>query len=172
MRLTIATRQAFVLAVLNDVPQIDYQAQIEKLALEFALTKLPAEVVKVWNNKKTRQYINTELLWLSFPLNTISIPAELRRDLGGDFRDQNSYQNILELAKKQKEELKALKTKLEGIANSVNTTERLAQLVPELVEYIPNDSTQTITSLPAVTNLIPDLKMAGWPKHETKKISV
>ena len=46
MRLIKSDKEAFVRSVLDDVPQIDYQAQVNKLVNDWAISKLPEQLVE------------------------------------------------------------------------------------------------------------------------------
>lgn len=164
MRLTNMDRDAFITAVMDDVPKIDYQTQAEKIAREGLDKSLPEDLLAVV--KKYPQHFDTSTVRLPSPLNNIAV------------RGPYNYSSLEKLPKVeaeldklaakyqlQKEARRDLRTKIHGAIYGCTTLKAAQERLPEFVKYLPKDRDGTLTpNLPAVVNLVADLTKAGWPK--------
>lgn len=62
MRLTNYMRDAFVKALMQDVPQIDYDQQIRDLAMKRCVERLPPKVRALWDDPATRISVDRTVL--------------------------------------------------------------------------------------------------------------
>lgn len=162
MKLTNYIRDAFVEAVMDDVPKIDYRAEIERVALNAAVSDMLPKVRAVYDDKTTRDFIETHhhyfdecggmylpqlKSWVIAPV----VHAELKR--------------LRKLQLEQEAQRDSLQSKLKGIAYGVTTRKALATALPEFEKYLPAEI-ETSRNLPIVANVITDFMKAGWPKDK------
>lgn len=162
MRLTNAMRDAFIRQVMNDVPRVDYDEQIQKIALSAIVAAMPTNVREAFNNNP--DWINTEHIdlpgagWRRRPCPTHSRPSIAEADA-----DAMRKLRVLDEAQdKLREELEA---KLRAAAYACTTNAKLLELLPEFEKYIPKDGAASSRSLPVVQNMVADFIKAGWPKQ-------
>ncbi len=166
MRLTNIIRDAYVRAAMQDVPQIDYDAQAHKIARAFIISKL-SEFIP--NREALNQLAHSG--WLE--KRTVDVPY----GIGSCYCIAPSYDYVKrhpevwaqleELGRKanaQRKQRGELEQKLHAVAYSVTTRKALAAALPEFEKYLPADEPAAARNLPVVTNLIADFSKAGWPK--------
>jgi hypothetical protein len=166
MKLTNHDRAVFVRAVMDDVPQIDYNEQAQAIVEAAALRTLPADVAKLYGNKKLRGFLKTnvyyhtpgELRSVSIPINVTLEPAE---DLAlEELAEGLGAQNALRAA---------LKDKLLGAIHACSTLNVAKKMLPEFLQYLPQERQPNVAdrSMPVVANVVADLVKAGWPKGKS-----
>lgn len=168
MRLTNTLREAFVRAVMDDVPAIDYAEQEQKVATAWAVSIMPPCVYATWASESLRGYVATHYFseWvdqLRIGGYHLPCPSELFSRMPDDVRAQ-----LADLARKgheQRRTRKELERKLKAIVYGVSSTKALLKQLPEFAKYIPKDA-QVPKNLPAVANVVADLMAAGWPKGD------
>jgi hypothetical protein len=162
MRLNKYDKEAFVAAVMADIPMIDYDEQAKNLVQKAAYEAMPAKVKAVYQDKDTRQFLKTGFYHHSpgcLQNFYIYMPQDWKH---GDDLDKQLRE--LEEAKVEQEvKRNDMKAKLTGIINSCNTLKQAKELLPEFEKYLPEERQQT-KSLPAVSGLVADLTKLGWPK--------
>ena len=167
MKLTISDRDAFVLAVMNDVPKINYNEQAHKLIKGHAYSIMPAKIKAVFDDKKLIGYLTTPYFYVSKDIDSICLPGTY------DYRmDQKTTDAVFKLGtlnKEQKEKYKKLKEQVMGVIKSCNTLKQAMERLPEFAEYLPKDRDGTgVSNLPAISNTVAELVQAGWPKNKPK----
>jgi hypothetical protein len=166
-------RDAFIRAAMHDVPkEADHSEEIRKLVTQDLVSKLPAKVKAVYDDKELSD-------WLKTDHNTyggISVSYPSRERTWGDAKPKLTptvKDKVEALAKKKEENEKVrneLEKKLKNVAYSCTTRKQLAEALPEFEKYLPEDEARAIRSLPVVTNVVADFVKAGWPtKKATKK---
>jgi len=162
MKLNKTHREAFVRAVMADVPTVDYDQLIRDVALKAAVDQLPPDVRKVWDNPDLRAYVNTRYIY-AVGFKGVAIPAqggdefEFTEAAKAELKDLDAKQSA------QETHLDELEAKLRAAIYSCSTRKQLAELLPEMEKYLPPEGSAT-RNLPAVANLVSDLMQAGWPK--------
>lgn len=165
MRLTKFDKDAFVRAVLDDVPYVDYSEQARKLAMKHLISLLPGIVQQAY--KENPEWIKTA---------PVSLPSHLQDFYGPalghvsyvTFPDELKEQlhTLSDAAKEQSNTRKTLEDKVTGLINSVTTLKAALKNFPEFAKYLPADRDAAGTvNLPAA-NVIADLTNAGWPKDK------
>ena len=173
MRLTKYIRQAFVRAAMDDVPKIDYDAELRKVFDRIALEALPKEVAALLSNPIIEPFLHRD--WVSTPSGMSNLPAYTPRRSSDLFIAQTNPKGWAELkealAQKEAQEKARheLRYKLEGCAASVNSRKQLADLLPEFEKYLPESEPAAIRTLPVVANVVSDFVKAGWPKGKVQK---
>lgn len=164
MRLTKNMRTAFVRAVMDDVPQVDYDEQIRKAAKDGALALMPPDVLKAY--KKHPEFFDTVGRHIgNVGYYYLPIP-------GGMELQQVTFKEITrlyDLKAAQNRSMNELKQKIEAAANACTTLKGLKDLLPEFVKYMPADEPAACRTLPVVQNVVADFVKAGWPKNSKRK---
>lgn len=176
MRLTNMLREAIIASILADVPTEDYESKIRELAQKAVLAAAPKCVQEVY--KLNPALLETGYFYGLFPGRHQN---HFVHGVVGSFMETAdasygawpvSEEHRIELIAlreayaAQIERMNELRAKVTGIVNSVTTTQRLRELLPEFDKYIPKDEKQS-TGVPALANLVTDLMAAGWPKGKT-----
>lgn len=171
MKLTNYIRDAFVRAAMQDVPKQDYDTPAHKLAQDHLVSKMPANVRKVYEDKAARHYLDHVHTFFTGPLGDAHLYGAT------DYRWivavpdlQAQIDALAGKAETQARHLAALKSSLKGAAYAVTTRKALAELLPEFEKYLPAE-TETVRNLPAVANLVSDFVKAGWPKQNKGRIA-
>ena len=165
MKLSKFDKAAFVQAVLDDVPYVDYSEQAQKLAMNHLISLLP-------ENVRTAYHVNPE--WIK--TNCIRLPNYLQGFYGpalgytsyDSFPDELKEQlhTLSDAAEEQSNTLKALEDKVTGLINSVPTLKAALKNFPEFAKYLPADRDAAGTANLPAANVIADLTNAGWPKDK------
>ena len=166
MRLNKYHKDAFVEAVLQDLPTTDYDETAQKLVRESFVEKMPAKVRAVYDDKDVRHWLRNE--WVPMPgcLQNFYCVADLNTcEISGKLEER-----LLELSQLKREEIKkkdGFSNKIRAAINSCQTRKQALELLPEFEKYLPKDTTSTgVSNLPAVCNLVAELVKAGWPKEK------
>lgn len=166
MKLTTSDRDAFVRAVMNDVPAVDYDEKAREVVTAATVAKLPPKVREIWNDPKLRGFLRCNQ-WQRLPrplhdLNTLPVDGWETEAV------KEKLQDLATAKHKQEEEHDALQAKLRGIIKACSTLKQATERLPEFVKYLPADRTSTgVVNLP-VANVVADLMAAGWPKDQPK----
>lgn len=168
MKLTKADREAFVAAVMDDVPVIDYDTPAEKRAQELYAAACPAPIQAIYADKKLRRFLDTAYRWLPGSLNNcyvLNLSDERAVDLAND-------PELLALdAKKttQSQTIARLRGDVTGVINSCTTLKQAKERLPEFERYLPADRDGSgLSNLPAIANVVAGLTKAGWPKGQER----
>lgn len=169
MRLTKYDRQAFVSAVLDDIPKIDYEAKAHKLIREFAITTFPEELrplVKKYPEFFQDRYVG------GLPHGLRSMYAKIRPDVAGNLKKYSElWDQLVELGKQQSEQNNALekqRAKLEAVISQCSTLKVARERLPEFDKYLPQDKPNSVATNLPVANLVSDLMALGWPKGKNQ----
>ena len=164
MRLTNVMRDAFVRAVMNDVPSVDYSTQFQDAATKITVAALPSSVRKVWDDKATREYVKTVNPFRYIVGPNAHVPGfdeeALKKILSVE------YEKTKRLQESQDEHRRELRQRVKAAAYSVRTRKALVDILPEFEKYLPADQAAANRQLPTVANLVADLSKAGWPKDK------
>lgn len=170
MKLTNVIRDAFVHAVMDDVPSTDYDTQMRDLAVKKAIDRLPKKIQEAWKSEATRQFIKTGGIYVNHKM-VQGIPgADSWNGFIGEEPPKDWFADLNELealASKQAEERSELEQKVHAVAYSCTTRKALLEQLPEFEKYLPAEAPKA-SNLPAVANLVTDLLKAGWPKGGKK----
>lgn len=173
MKLTNTLRDAFIRAAMQDVPQIDYDAQIDKLFREAAIAALPAKVRALLKDKECERFVHFEYRSLTGLYRNQHVPCSRFRD---DFKlpteVQAEIRALIDKSDAQGRHRNELERKLRGVAYGVTTRKALADALPEFTKYLPADEVAAARSLPVVANVVADFVKAGWPKGGKKAAAV
>ena len=172
IRLDKYAKQAFVSAVMADVPKIDYQTPINKLVLEaqewYLKKHFPAVLAFMKSEhgsmlgRKSVGFSNSWKTGISSVscLDCFVLSPEVK----------NACDVIIQTAMAQATARSELEVKVSGLIAGCHTVKTALKLLPEFEKYLPKVDTPT-ANLPALANVIADLSKAGWPKGATPTVA-
>lgn len=166
MKLTKADKEAFVRAVMDDVPMVNHNEEAASLVMAEVIANLPEKVKTAYEAHP--EWIKRDLINLPGCLRSMYGPAlgytrasELSKEL---------QERLEALAAAEKEQLRVrceLEQKVRAIINSCTTLKQAKERLPEFEKYLPAERGSFGTAqLPVVANLVTDLVNLGWPKTE------
>lgn len=166
MRLTNYDRDSFVRAVLNDVPQIDYNAKAEALIRAAHEKSLPPKIKAVFDDTELRdRYLRVHYFNPSAHLNNIALYAGEGFSLDSVKGLREKVFAIASKAAEQSSQRQSLRLQIKAAIYGCNTLKQACDTMPELIKYLPQDRGGKVTrQLPAIGNLVSDLTKAGWQK--------
>lgn len=150
MKLTNTMRDAIVNAVMNDTPHEYSHEQGNKDATAIAVSLLPKEVQKLWNENSTRHFVATR------PYSRIQgyLPIV----------DKNpAIDEIANRAEASFRKRRVLRDHVHAVVYQFSTDTAMRELIPELEKYIPKPPPKT-KQLPVCITIMEELKAAGFPK--------
>lgn len=184
MKLTTLHKEAFVSSVMNDVPKIEYQDQLQKIIHQDMLDSSPKEVSAALKCKVLRPLLfKAGETWC--PDHRISLSAGGsvgRYDAGlssivvypGFTPSEKAKAKLgaicLEAAM-QSVKRSQLGAKVRGAINGCTTLKQAQEQLPEFAKYLPTEAEKS-NYLPAIANLAADLCKAGWPKGKSDQSPV
>ena len=155
MRLTETLREAFVRAVMADVPRVDYATMIADEARRMSIANMPKWLRDACaEHKELLDHLRTDQDWAS----------GASFFLAGPHTEENKAA-LAKLVAQEKAQCAArleLRRKLEKVVRGCNTTKQLADALPEFAKYLPKENAVD-RSVPAVANVVADFMQAGWP---------
>ncbi len=166
MRLTNTLRDAFINAVMNDVPKVDYQEK---------LSKRVAVVVQNLYPKKVGEAIKESPEWFSkcyfckggMAVHYIGPPSHRTTDrFESEIFADSEVASIVKEHQDQNVKLYRLRARLKEVAYGVSTRKQLAEVLPEFEKYMPLEPLSATKNLPATTGVYNDFVKAGWPKEQ------
>ncbi|CAB5151251.1 hypothetical protein UFOVP148_31 [uncultured Caudovirales phage] len=173
MQLMNYMRDAFISAVMQDVPSVNHTEEIRKLVNQDLINQLPPDVKKVWNNPDLRAYVCST--YSSFGTSKISVAHPTnepdRWNRPNPKLTDKAQEQLTKLDTEQVSQTKLrreLEAKIKAVAYACNTRKQLADALPEFQKYLPEDREKAMRALPVVANVVTDFVKAGWPKTQTK----
>jgi hypothetical protein len=172
MKLTKIDREAFVKAVMQDVPRIDYQEQIRALVQNDAISQLPEPVRKIAKTKHLTEFLEAHYFYLngSRCVGGISV-----RGPQGSYKPSEETQQeairLHDLYEAQRDKRNQLEQQLEAAIGACTTLKVAKERLPEFEKYLPQDRDGTGNiNLPTTTHLVDALSAAGWQKAVTAEV--
>lgn len=176
MKLTKHHKEAFVRAVMNDLPTADFLEQASKLIQGSVYSQMPSEVKAVYDNKLSRHWLTLNNYHLSY-VGTLAY-------YGGGFGNSSSGYDetarqelmksikLIESAASDAQVVKRnIEEKLIAVIASCTTLKVAESRLPEFVKYLPTDTDGVSTAgVPMIVDLVTTLTEAGWPKEENKEL--
>lgn len=166
-RLTARLREAFVLSVMNDVPEVDYVGQVRKFVQERVCERMPPSVFAVYDNKTLRHLLSNDTFFL--PVGGLGVSVYCLRLLDSNpltAEDKDEVRRLSDARADQRKSRRATRERLSQLIAGFTTIESAAKALPELAKYLPTPAPKPTPNLPAVTGIIADLSKLGWPKGE------
>lgn len=162
MKLTNYHREAFVNAAMDDVPQVDYDAQAAKILQDFQLKHMPKEIRAIYENPELRGFLKDHSRRFNYSYISVYGDADL---------DKATYAKIEELetaVEAQSKKHRDLRRMLESVAARVTTRKALVEALPEFEKYMPAEDAPATRCVPALANIVSSFVAAGWPKDRPK----
>jgi len=165
MRLNKQDKATIIRQIMDDVPQIDYHAQAQKLIQEHFRRLLPPAIKKIADDKDLSRHLEKSQMCLGsgFRYSYCAVvgnfssadkkPIEAELDKIGDANVQ------------QNNDRDEIKKKLEVAFAGINTRKQALEAFPEFEKYLPEEDVG-LRNLPITTDVMPALVQAGWPKDQ------
>ena len=168
MRLTKTDKDAFVQAVMDDVPKVDYDEQVRSLMNKWGFEALPADLQPMV--KKYPEYFDSHYIYTPANCTGVQVMAPPDWAYGGfKGKEPEKYAQLVEIGQKAKEQEiahNALRSKVRGLIESCSTLKSARERLLEFEKYLPADRDGHGTTNLPVANTLADLVNAGWPKGE------
>jgi hypothetical protein len=169
MKLTKYDRQAFVKAVMADIPQIDYREQARKLIYEDSIEQLPKNLQEPARDPKSKDLIHNSTYYIPEFANSFFVFGHRYSSFKPSTKIAKKLEELEALHAEQQAKLNAVEGKLTASIEACTTLKTAKERLPEFEKYLPIDRTpEKGAYLPAVANLVADLSTLGWPKGEKK----
>jgi hypothetical protein len=173
MRMSNNIRDAFVAAVMADVPKIDYEQRIRDAVSKLCEKATPPAVKKMLASEELNHWVNKVHINLNhynlkgkidFPNEQVSLVihgpgTEWFHELAGD-----AISTIAAEWRKSIETRARLKSSLIAVTSNCTTTTQVAEAFPDFARYLPQSEADAARQLPAIANVVDDFAKAGWPK--------
>ena len=172
MKLTNTIRDAFVRAVMDDTPSVDYSEKIRAAAVKAAVAALPQKVAALWKDSALRHYVKT--VGVHVPGCGVRVPSGCEDSYTAEFKALEKLilaecASLTEAHVAQKQARENLRSKLRHAAYAYTTRKALAAALPEFEKYLPADEAAALRTVPVIANVVADFVKAGWPKDAKKK---
>lgn len=167
MRLTNIDRDAFVKAVMDDVPSVDYKEQARVAIQRKAVDLLPPKLKAL--HKEFGAWFKHHHMW-STPgdIGTVTIVAhdekETRQQMKADTAFWQSIEKIAKDHATQEAAHRELEAKTKAAIYACTTLKQAHERLPEFAKYLPLLDAAVDRTVPVIANLVADLTAAGWPK--------
>lgn len=170
MKLTKSDKQAFVRAVMDDIPSVDYDKELQTLVTQYELSIMHPDVIAAINNpnvqsyikKNNRMYVRRMRDPMTYhAINVSDLPVELQKQIDA----------LIEADERQSVSRYEIENKLTAAIGACTTLKVAKERLPEFVKYLPQERDSTgVTHLPVIANLVADLTCLGWPKEATSSV--
>jgi len=166
MNLNQYDRQAFVKAVMDDVPDVDYDEPAQKLARQTIESLLPPAIRAL--SKADREYLECNHYMMPGRLSNFYHVGHGGRMI--EVQAPDVWKELVALEKLSREQdstRAALRGHLTQVIGACRTLKQARERLPEFEKYLPTERSNGsgLTNLP-VANLVAELTAAGWPKQE------
>lgn len=168
MRLIKSQKEAFVRAVIQDIPVIDFNQQCREI-MEKSLKKIIPKHVQDFAAKNPGWiklgYYSTPSSFSNFAF----IMPDSHRNEYSIVRDKDNeaWQKLVELGnleQEQKQKIKQVERQLQCVIDSCTTLKQALEQLPEFKKYLPSE--EPSKNLPAA-NIVSELNALGFPKKGT-----
>lgn len=181
MRLNKKHRNAFVRAVLADVPSVDYDRQIQVAMRDMFKGALPAAVRTLLRDDECAHHIHHSRVPGPKPGQPTDychlqpsylVPGYWDRDarravIKANAQRWEDIRGLVDAKVRQEDQRQQLHGELRALIESCRTTQQAEKLMPELRDYLPTKQQESADNLPA-TQVVTHLQSAGWPKERKK----
>ena len=165
MNLTKTDKDAFVRAVMADVPKIDYDEKARALLSAWDREAMPDQIRAIWDDVTLRRFLARDKYHSNLAgICSHSVVCLSYSDLTPE--QKGALAKLGEESVAQSVELNKLKGVMASTIAPFRTLAAARKGLPEeLHKYLPADRDATgVTNLPAVASPVDLLKAMGWPK--------
>jgi len=177
MRLNESIRSAFVNAVLNDTPKVDYVEQRRKIIQDHLFAIAPAAILRVYKDQDLRRFLRLDHVSyegasgsrLSWGLGKYWLVPDTSYTY--KIEDKSILKQLHAIDEQETAQVNQrteLEKKLRATILAFNTVKQARDALPEFVKYLPDEADPKCKTLPAITDLVTDLVKAGWPDKGKK----
>lgn len=173
MRLTKDHKKAFVKAVMDDVPSIDYVEKVRELILADSIAQLPKGLQVFAKDPKTADLINSGWKTIERPRDKDnrwvgSVGCTIKGNSDNYAPSKKAQALLAEWLPKLTEQTdirNKLERQLSTTIESCNTLKQAQEAFPELVKYLPSVAEKSLNlPAPVYKNVLLELAKAGFPK--------
>ena len=169
MKLTNYMRDAFIRAVMNDVPAVDYQAQADAIVRDHVAKEFAKAFPRIdMTSPEVLEWIQESYISTPGALNGVRVRAPKSMSLKGNEKLWKKLDALSGQMHRQQQTRDALMSRLKSVAYSCSTRKALLAALPEFEKYLPEDEPAAVRTLPVVANVVADFVKAGWPKGATQ----
>lgn len=165
MKLTNTHRDAFVRAVMQDVPFIDHQEEARSAIVKMAELRLPKDILAIWKDSSRKQFLLLQQEYID-KVGYIYYPGSERFKRTEE--EALLIRNLGNLISEQNERRNEIMEKLNATIRGCSTRKKAAELLPEFEKYLPNEAAEATKGVPMITDLVSSLTKLGWPKNDEK----
>lgn len=173
MRLIKDDKAAFVRAVIDDIPTINYDDQVRSKMKAFGLSTLPPDLKDV--AVKYPGYFETRCLYTPNGCPNVNVICHIDLpNYSSSWKEKYpeiwaELKEIGKLNEAQNDARKAMGEKLRAIIDGCSTLKVAKERLPEFEKYLPADRDGHGTTNLPVANVVADLMNLGWPKDAPLK---
>lgn len=163
IRLNESMRAAFVRAVMDDVPTVDYDEKIGKLVRAAALRDTPPEMQKCM--KAHPEWFRSRTVFCQYADN---VSVHQTEQWVRAFEKAPELAALCAEAKAASDARITLRQNLRAAILMCTTVKQAHEALPEFAKYLPETPAAADRTVPVIANLVSDLTAAGWPKDQKK----
>ena len=172
MRLTNTIREAFVRAVMHDVPSIDYGEKIRNLVnKKVAAIHKKASIQEIDKERLSTSYIRIHGTEKNRYSATSCYVCGLTENERKEIQSDSALIALADLEYAQEATRNALRKKIDYAIKACSTRKQAVEALPEFEKYLPEDEAKAMRSVPAIANVLSDFVKAGWPKGQKKIVT-
>lgn len=168
-RLTNYERDAFISAVMDDVPHIDYNEIARKALQNKAVSMLPPKV-RALHKEFGHLFNSVHLYAVPGALGDVAVVGETRTlvldEMKKDVTFWKSIEELGQAVRTQRDARKALESKIKAAIYGCTTIEKAHAVMPEFAKYLKKLAAPVDRTVPVIANLVADLNAAGWPRSK------
>ena len=169
MKLTKTMREAFVRAVMQDVPKVDYANKLrDAINKEIVKIKKAAGIANV-DDARLADNWNNNIRNSKGSAGTSFCGRGLLREERKSIEVMPELVAMQDASEAQDAHLSQLESKLSAAISACTTRKQAAEALPEFEKYLPADEPKALRSLPSMANVASEFVKAGWPKKSVKK---
>lgn len=152
MRLTRQMKEDFVFKAMKDMPKVDYQQQMQDKATAIAVSRMPAKVRAVWDDKALRVYLNIKSTRIQsnscVGYVTVPFPSADSFDEALTGAERAELKQIHDAYEAQRDKRREAERLLKSAIESMSTLKQAREALPQFAKYLPEPEAKA--SLPAV----------------------
>lgn len=168
MKLTKAHKSLMVTRIMQDTPQVDYEAQAQVIIDQDMIDEAPSVLVPLLKNKDWRTYLITGHHYCPvgepYYASKWGCSIAVYSGYAPSSRAECLLAEVVAEATVQEKTRQSLKVKLTHALAACTTSNAVLNLYPEFEKYLPEEPSKASRLLPVVQGLTDELKKLGWPK--------